>query len=60
MKKLIIQCLKLQSAGVLTIQNYLKENGYNPTINEVNTEIYNLIKSNDILTLGNGQYTINA
>jgi hypothetical protein len=58
MKKLIIQCLKMQSAGLVTIQNYLKQNGYNATINRVQSEANNLVAAGNA-TLNAGVYEFN-
>lgn len=55
MKKLIIQCLKLQSAGVLTIQNYLKQNGCEATINQVQSEANELVAAGNLI-LDAGSY----
>jgi hypothetical protein len=58
MKKLILNCLKLQSAGLVTIQNYLKQNGYNVTINEVQSEANSLVAAGNA-TLNAGFYEFN-
>lgn len=55
MKKLILKCLQLKSAGLITIQNYLKQNGYDVTINQVENEINCLVAAGNV-GFSAGQY----